>query len=110
MAQPASRDEIIAYAKRQLGDPVVEVNVADEQASDLLDDALQMWHERHYDGVIQMPLKYKVTQNDIDRGQARGNSQNIGIVTTTATAPASSGISTDGTAVTFDYEENSNYI
>jgi hypothetical protein len=110
MAQPASRDEIIAYAKRQLGDPVVEVNVADEQCSDLLDDALQMWHERHYDGVVQMPLKYKITQDDIDRGQARGNSQSIGIVTTTATAPANSGISTDGTAVTFDYEENSNYI
>ena len=31
MAQPASRSELIAYCKRQLGAPVLEINVADEQ-------------------------------------------------------------------------------
>ena len=103
MAKPASRSELITYAKRQLGEPVVEVNVADEQCEDCLDDAFQMFQERHYDGVMKMPLKYKITQDDIDRGRARGGNNSIGIVTTTGT-------STVGISTTFDFEENSNFI
>ena len=103
MAKPASRSELITYAKRQLGEPVVEVNVADEQCEDCLDDAFQMFQERHYDGVMKMPLKYKITQDDIDRGRARGGNYSIGIVTTPGT-------STVGISTTFDFEENSNFI
>ena len=104
MAKPASRSQLIEYAKRQLGAPVVEINVADEQCEDCLDDAFQMYQERHYDGVMKMPLKYKVTQADIDRGRARGGNNSIGITTTTATSKI------DGVDVDFDFEENSNYI
>jgi len=68
MAQPSSRSELITYCKRQLGAPVLEINIADEQVEDLVDDALQYFHERHYDGVVQTYLKYKITQEDIDRG------------------------------------------
>ena len=104
MAQPASRSDLINYCKRQLGAPVLEVNVADEQIDDLIDDALQYFHERHYDGVVQTFLKYKITEADVNRGRTRGNSQTVGIVTTTATA------SIDGSDVTFSFEENSNYL
>ena len=45
MSKPASRTELIDYAKRQLGAPVLEINVADEQISDLLDDAFQFWND-----------------------------------------------------------------
>ena len=103
MAQPSSRDGLIDYAKRQLGFPVLEINVADEQFSDLLDDAVQVYQERHYDGIIRMYLKYQITQDDIDRGQARGGNTTLGITTTTAT-------STVGLSTTFDLEENQNYI
>ena len=103
MAQPSSRDGLIDYAKRQLGFPVLEINVADEQFSDLLDDAVQVYQERHYDGIVRMYLKYKITQDDIDRGQARGGNTTLGITTTTAT-------STVGLSTTFDLEENQNYI
>ena len=44
MAQPASRTDLINYCKRQLGAPVLEINVADEQVDDLVDDALQYFH------------------------------------------------------------------
>ncbi len=108
MAKPASRTELINYCKRQLGAPVLEINVADEQVDDLIDDALQFFNERHFDGVAQTFLKYKITQDDIDRGRGRAGNNPIGIVSTTATAPASSGIST--TDVSFTYEENSNYL
>ena len=73
MAQPASRSELINYCKRQLGGgSCPEINIADEQVDDLVDDALQYFHERHFDGVVQTYLKYKITQDDIDRGQGRG--------------------------------------
>ena len=35
MAQPSTRSELITYAKRQLGAPVLEINVADEQVEDI---------------------------------------------------------------------------
>ena len=103
MAQPASRSDLVNYCKRQLGAPVLEINVADEQIDDLIDDALQYFHERHFDGVTQTFLKYKITQDDIDRGKGRGGSNPIGIVTTTAT-------STVGITSTFSYEGTSNFI
>ena len=95
MAQPASRSDLINYCKRQLGAPVLEINVADEQIDDLIDDALQYFHERHFDGVTQTLLKYKITEDDINRGRTRGNNQAVGIVTTTAESTIV------GTAVTF---------
>ena len=105
MAQPSSRADLINYCKRQLGAPVLEINIADEQVEDIIDDALQYFHERHFDGVIQTFLKYKVTEDDVNRGRARGVNENaIGIVTTTATTTIV------GTATTFSYEENSNFL
>lgn len=105
MAKPASRTDLVNYCKRQLGAPVLEINIADEQVDDLVDDALQIFHERDYDGLTQTFLKYKITQEDIDRGRARGGTNNAaGITTTTGTATIV------GTAVTFSFEENSNYL
>ena len=40
----------------------------EEQVEDLVDDALQYFQERHFDGVSRVLLKYQVTQEDIDRG------------------------------------------
>ena len=71
----------------------------------MIDDALQYWHERHYDGAAQMYLKYKITQEDVDRGRApAGESSTAGVATTTAST------SIVGTATTFSYTENSNYL
>ena len=100
MAKPASRQELIDYALRQLGAPVLEINVSEEQIDDRLDDALQYFNERHFDGVEKMFLKYKFTQEDIDRGRSKGGGKNVGVVTTSV----SSGIGS------FNWEENSNYI
>jgi len=105
MAQPSTRQELIDYCKRKLGAPVLEINVADEQIEDLVDDAIQFFQERHFDGVYPTFYKYKVTQEDIDRGRARGlTGGSAGIVTTSVTT------NIVGTATTFIYEENSNYL
>ena len=107
MSQPSSRSTFKEYCLRQLGAPVLEVNVADEQVDDLIDDGLQYWNERHYDGVTQMYMKYAVTQQDIDRGRASTSSSSTnsaGIVTTTADATIA------GVSTSFDWHENSNYL
>ena len=105
MAQPSTRQELVTYCKRQLGAPVLEINVADEQIDDILDDSIQYFQERHFDGTIQMFMKYKVTETDIKRGRARdGRTDNVGIVTTTATSEI------DGGTTTFSWTETSNYL
>lgn len=106
MAQPNTRQELINYCKRKLGAPVLEINVADEQIEDLVDDAIQFFQERHFDGVYPTFFKYKLTQEDIDRGRGKApNSNNpVGIATTTATA------NIGGTQTSFVFEENSNYL
>tara|TARA_B100001109_G_scaffold386_1_gene292 strand:+ start:1343 stop:2164 length:822 start_codon:yes stop_codon:yes gene_type:complete len=96
MAKPNSRATLQDYVFRQLGAPILEINVADEQFDDLLDDSLQYFYERHFDGVEKVLLKYKITSDDIKEGRARGNGFSTGITTTTG--------GTDS------FEENSNFI
>ena len=105
MTKPSTRQELIDFCKRRLGAPVLEINVDDDQLDDLVDDALQYFQERHYDGVERMYLKYEVTQEDIDRGSASGTS-GVGIVTTTATSTSISGYGT----TTTNWYETSNFL
>ena len=104
MAKPASRQQLIDYCLRRLGAPVLEINVDDDQIDDLVDDALQYFQERHFDGVERMYLKYKITQEDIDRGRGR-NTDGIGVTTTTGTSNVA-GVGT----VSYNFYETSNYI
>ena len=106
MAKPASRTQLIDYCLRKLGAPVLEINLDDDQIDDLVDDAIQLFNERHFDGVERMYLKYKINQDDIDRGTGK-NTDGVGIVTTTATATNVPGI---GTTITSNWYETSNFL
>ena len=44
---------------------------ADEQIDDLIDDALQYFYERHFDGAERSYIKYQITQADIDRARSQ---------------------------------------
>ena len=105
MAKPSSRQGLIDYCFRQLGAPVLEINVDEDQVDDLVDDAIQLFKERHFDGVERMYLKYKITQDDIDRGTAK-NTNGVGIVTTTAQSTNIVGFG----SVTSYWYETSNFI
>ena len=113
MAKPTTRQTLIDYCLRRLGAPVLEINVDDDQIDDLVDDTLQLFNERHFDGVERMFLKYKISQTDIDRGRGQGaggatgiSTTGVGIVTTSVTQNNVVGV---GTAI-YDFYENSNYI
>ena len=109
MAKPSTKQGLIDYALRKLGAPVLEINIDDDQIDDLLDDAIQIFNERHFDGVEEMFLKYKFTQADIDRGKATAETDadiTAGIVTTTGTSTSISGYGT----TTSNFFENTNFI
>tara|TARA_Y100001938_G_C7991014_1_gene379497 strand:+ start:91 stop:846 length:756 start_codon:yes stop_codon:yes gene_type:complete len=65
MANPTSRDTLIDYCKRQLGDPVLEINVDEDQIEDRIDEALQYYQEYHSDATIRTYLKHLVTADDV---------------------------------------------
>ena len=67
MAQPTSRAELKDYCLRRLGKPVLEINVDDDQIDDLIDDAIQLFNERHYNGTERMFLKHQFTADDVTR-------------------------------------------
>ena len=104
MAKPTTRKELQEYCLRQLGAPVLEINVDDDQIDDLIDDTFQYFNERHFDGVEKMYMKYQLTQADIDRGSAK-NKTEVGIVTTTATS-----VDTGAGTFSSSWYETSNFI
>jgi hypothetical protein len=67
MATPNSRESIIEYAFKRLGSPVIEINVDWTQAEDRLDDALDFFRERHFDGVERVFFAHQITQEDVDQ-------------------------------------------
>ena len=67
MAIPNTRTTLKEYCLRNLGKPVIDINVDDDQVEDRLDEALQYFAQYHTDGVERMYLKYKVTADDVTR-------------------------------------------
>jgi hypothetical protein len=67
MAAPNSRETIIDYALRNLGHPVIQINVDYQQCEDRLDEALEFFSERHFDGVEKAYFSHPMTQAEIDR-------------------------------------------
>lgn len=61
-----TRQELIDYCLRRLGFPVIEINVDDDQVSDRIDDALQMWQEYHFDGVERVYIKRQLTGSSLN--------------------------------------------
>ena len=63
-----SRQDLIDYALRALGHPVIEINVDEEQLEDRVDEGLQFYQEFNQDATVRAYLKHVITQTDIDNG------------------------------------------
>ena len=66
MALPVTREEFKEHCLRDLGKPVIDINVDDAQVEDRIDEALQYFRDYHYDGSARIWYKHQVTQEDID--------------------------------------------
>lgn len=65
MALPINRSEFKEYCLRQLGKPVVEINVDDDQVEDRISEALKYWYDYHFDGSEKTYYKKIITADDI---------------------------------------------
>tara|TARA_R110000822_G_scaffold132868_10_gene270142 strand:- start:624 stop:1376 length:753 start_codon:yes stop_codon:yes gene_type:complete len=65
MASPSTRQQLIDFCLRKLGDPVIEINVDEDQIQDKVDDALQYYREFHSDATKKIYLKHLVTSTDV---------------------------------------------
>lgn len=65
MATPTTRQGLIDYCLRRLGDPVVEINVDYDQLEDKVDDALQVYREFHDDALVRTYHKQQITSTDV---------------------------------------------
>ena len=62
-----TRQGLIDYCLRSLGEPVVEINIDEQQIEDRVDEAIEHYKMYHYDGIEKMYLKHQITQDDIDQ-------------------------------------------
>ena len=76
MATPTSKDTLKEYCLRNLGKPVIEVNVDPDQCDDRIDEALQYFAEYHMDGVERVYLKHQITESQKTRART-DSSENV---------------------------------
>ena len=65
MAVPASREQFKEYCLRELGKPVIEINVDDDQVDDRVDQALSYYWDYHFDGSEKAYYKHQITSQNI---------------------------------------------
>src|SRR3990167_11555944 len=65
MALPISRTTFKDYLLRQLGAPVIQINVDPEQIEDAVDNALLLFEQYHFEGTERIYLKYTIEASDI---------------------------------------------
>ena len=66
MSIPNSRELFKDYILRKIGAPVIEINVAEEQVEDRIDEAVSFWRDYHYNGSQQVYLKHKITASIVN--------------------------------------------
>lgn len=90
MAMVSSRQGLIEYALRNLGAPVIEINVDMDQLEDRVDEALEYWRLYHYDGIEKFYLKHQIKASVLrlveNKAQDFPTPQRIRGVTSGATA------------------------
>lgn len=80
MAIPTTRRLFRDKCLRELGYPVVEVNLSEEQMEDQIDNALHYFRDFHYDGTEHDYYKYEVTAADIENQYITLPESIIGVV------------------------------
>ena len=65
MALPTSRQELKEYIRRRLGEPVITINVSDDQIEERIDDALAFFQDYHFSGTERVYLKHRVSASTL---------------------------------------------
>jgi hypothetical protein len=62
---PQTRQELAEWCLRKLGEPVIQVNVDEDQVCDRITEALAYFQEYHFDGVEEIWMKHQVTASEM---------------------------------------------
>lgn len=65
MSTPTTKEQLKDWCLRQLGFPVIDINVDDDQVDDCIDSAFQYFQDFHFDGVEKWYTKHQVTAENI---------------------------------------------
>jgi hypothetical protein len=65
MAIVTNIDSLKDYILRELGSPLVNVDVTDDQLEDRIDEAIAFFHEYYFDGLEKVYLKHQITAQNI---------------------------------------------
>lgn len=79
-SKPANKEELKDFCLRQLGYPVIQINVDDVQVDDAVELAFEYWNEFHFDGTERTYVKHQITQTNKDNGYIQLSDQIIGAV------------------------------
>lgn len=95
----STRQELIDYCLRRLGFPVIEINVDEDQISDRVDDAIQMWQEYHFDGVERVYIKRQLTGSSLNLAANLASNYTVGEKVTGGTSGATATVQAAATNV-----------
>ena len=96
-----TRQGLIDYCLRALGEPVVEINVDEQQVEDRVDEAIEYWRNYHYDGIEKVYLKHLVTEADVASKSIPINDLIYGV---TRVFPIAAGTSTSKSIFDLQYQ------
>lgn len=69
----SSRQDFADYCLRNLGAPVLEINVDDTQLEDRIDEAIEYWRLYHHEGIEKVYLKQKLNASKLTITTNNGN-------------------------------------
>ena len=84
----SSRQGLIDYCLRELGEPVVEINVDDSQIEDRIDEALDFFNLYHYDGIEKVYLKQQIRASQLNLTTNNATDFKLGEIITGQTSGA----------------------
>ena len=109
MAKPNSRQTFTDYCLRNLGAPVIEINVDEDQLDDRVDEALQFYQFYHADAIEKFYLKHKVTNSTLTLTASVASNFQIGETIVGATSGAKAIVKTaSGSTITYNQLDNTN--
>jgi hypothetical protein len=90
-----TRQQFKDYCFRNLGAPVLEINVDDDQVEDRIDEALEQYRLHHHDGIEQMYLKHRMRASEAVLATGDSNTFDLSGTITGGTSGATAEVTND---------------
>jgi len=110
MSQPNTREDLKQYCLRNLGKPVIEINVDDDQLEDRLDEGLQYFQEYHFDAVEKIYHRHRITGSTVSIENLNGTFEENETIEGTTSGATATVFSSNTSSIVFKNHKDSNNI